>query len=96
MQKWILHHSLRLVHGPGEEVPYGMDEVIVLAVLRDGRAYVKSFVEHYRSLGAKHLVFLDNGSTCGAAPSCAAPTTPSLYHLAGLAGSPAARASGHT
>lgn len=64
VQKWILHHSLRLVHGPGE-VPYAMDEVIVLAVLRDGRAYVKSFVEHYRSLGAKHLVFLDNGSTDG-------------------------------
>lgn len=64
VQKWILHHSLRLVHGPGE-VPYGMDEVIVLSVLRDGRAYVKSFVEHYRSLGAKHLVFLDNGSTDG-------------------------------
>lgn len=64
VQKWILHHSLRLVHGPGE-VPYGMDEVIVLVVVRDGRAYVKSFVEHYRSLGAKHLVFLDNGSTDG-------------------------------
>ena len=64
VQKWILHHSLRLVHGPGE-VSYGMDEVIVLSVLRDGRAYVKSFVEHYQSLGAKHLVFLDNGSTDG-------------------------------
>jgi hypothetical protein len=64
VQKWILHHNLRLVHGPAE-VPYGMDEVVVLAVVRDGRAYVKSFVEHYRSLGAKHLIFLDNGSTDG-------------------------------
>jgi hypothetical protein len=63
-QKWLLHHSLRLVHGPGE-VTYGADEVIVLVVVRDGRPYVKSFVEHYRSLGAKHLVFLDNGSTDG-------------------------------
>ena len=63
-QKWLLHHSLRLVHGPGE-VSYGTDEVIVLVVVRDGRPYVKSFVEHYRSLGAKHLVFLDNGSTDG-------------------------------
>ena len=64
VQKWMVHHSLRLVHGPGE-VSYGIDEVIVLVVVRDGRAYVKSFVEHYRSLGAKHLVFLDNGSTDG-------------------------------
>lgn len=55
---------MRLVHGPGE-VSYGPDEVIVLAVVRDGRPYVKSFVDHYRSLGAKHLVFLDNGSTDG-------------------------------
>jgi hypothetical protein len=63
-QKWLLHHSLRLAHGPAE-VARGTDEVVVLVVVRDGRAYVKSFVEHYRSLGAKHLVFLDNGSTDG-------------------------------
>ncbi len=64
VQKWLLHHSLRLVHGPGE-VACGPDEVIVLVVVRDGRSFVKSFVEHYRSLGAKHLIFLDNGSTDG-------------------------------
>ena len=62
VQKWLLHHSLRLVHGPGE-VACGPDEVIVL-VVRDGRPFVRSFVEHYRSL-AKHLIFLDNGSTDG-------------------------------
>ena len=64
VQKWLLHHSLQLVYGPGE-IAYGTDEVIVLVVVRDGRPFVKSFVEHYRSLGAKHLVFLDNGSTDG-------------------------------
>ena len=48
------------MHGPGE-VTYGTDEVIVLVVVRDGRPYVRSFVEHYRSLGAKHPVSLDNG-----------------------------------
>ena len=42
-QKWLLHHSLRLVHGPGE-VAYGTDEVIVLVVVRDGRPFVGSFV----------------------------------------------------
>ncbi len=63
-QKWLLHHSLRLVRGPGE-VTYGMDEVIVLVVVRGGRPFVRFFLEHYRSLGAKHLIFLDNGSTDG-------------------------------
>src|SRR5919107_4960035 len=44
---------------------YEPDELVVVCLVRDGRPYVKSFVEHYRSLGAKHQVFLDNGSTDG-------------------------------
>src|SRR5215211_2755457 len=60
----ILHSSIEHLHGP-EEVPYGEDELVVVCLVRDGRPYVKSFVEHYRSLGAKHLFFLDNGSTDG-------------------------------
>jgi Glycosyl transferase family 2 len=34
-------------------------------LVRDGRPYVRSFVEHYSSMGVKHLIFLDNGSTDG-------------------------------
>ena len=64
VQKWLLHHGTELLHGPAE-VGYERDELIVLCLLRDGRHYVKPFVEHYLSLGAKHLVFLDNGSTDG-------------------------------
>src|SRR5918995_876118 len=60
----ILHSSLEHLHGP-EEVPYGGDELVVVCLVRDSRPYVKSFVEHYRSLGAKHLFFLDNNSTDG-------------------------------
>ncbi len=59
-----LESQIRHVHGP-EEVAYGMDELIVLCLVRDGRPYVRSFVEHYSSMGVKHLVFLDNGSTDG-------------------------------
>jgi hypothetical protein len=36
-----------------------------VCLVRDGRPYVKSFVEHYLSLGVKHIFFLDNGSTDG-------------------------------
>src|SRR5919112_1379076 len=60
----ILHSSIEHLHGP-EEVPYGEDELVVVCLVRDSRPYVKSFVEHYRSLGAKHLFFLDNNSTDG-------------------------------
>src|SRR5215213_9629825 len=64
MTEQALRSSIEHLHGP-EEVAYEPDELVVVCLVRDGRPYVKSFVEHYRSLGAKHLFFLDNGSTAG-------------------------------
>src|SRR5215216_390626 len=64
MSEQVLRSSIEHLHGP-EEVDYERDELVVVCLVRDGRPYVKSFVEHYRSLGAKHLFFLDNGSTDG-------------------------------
>jgi Glycosyl transferase family 2 len=61
----MLHSSIEHLHGP-EDVPYvGNDELVVLCLVRDGRPWVKSFVEHYFSLGVQHMVFLDNGSSDG-------------------------------
>src|SRR5215213_7159476 len=62
--KEIVHHSVEHLHGP-EEVPYAEDELVVVCLVRDGRPYVKCFVEHYFALGVKHLFFLDNGSADG-------------------------------
>lgn len=62
----VVHPTLTHVCGP-EEVTYGPEELVVLCLVRDGRPYVRSFVEHYFALGVKHLVFLDNGSTDGTA-----------------------------
>jgi glycosyl transferase family 2 len=59
-----VHTTVEHLYGP-EEVSYGVDELIVLCLVRDGRSYLRSFVEHYSSMGVKHLVFLDNGSTDG-------------------------------
>src|SRR5215217_2340120 len=64
MTEQVLHSSIEHLHGP-EEVDYEPDELVVVCLVRDGRPYVNSFVEHYRSLGVKHLFFLDNGSTDG-------------------------------
>ena len=50
------------LHGP-EEIRYKDDEFVVVCVVRDGEPWVRSFVEHYLSMGARHLVFLDNNST---------------------------------
>src|SRR5919107_1851900 len=64
MTEQVLRSSIEHLHGP-EEVAYREAELVVVCLVRDGRPYVKSFVEHYRSLGAKHLFFLDNNSTDG-------------------------------
>jgi hypothetical protein len=58
----ILRLRLRHVHGP-KTIAYGMDELLVLCVVRNGALHVKSFLEHHFALGATHIVLLDNGST---------------------------------
>jgi len=59
-----LESQIKHLHGP-EEVTYAPDELVVVCLVRDGRPYLRSFLEHYFSLGVKHIVFLDNGSTDG-------------------------------
>lgn len=49
------------VYGP-EVVPYQDDELIVVCLVRDGQPWIEAFIEHYVLLGARHIVFLDNGS----------------------------------
>jgi hypothetical protein len=57
-----MHSSVEHVHGP-EEMEYGPDELVVVSLVREGEHYVRDFVDHHLSMGAKHVVFLDNGST---------------------------------
>jgi len=64
MTEQVLRSSIEHLHGP-EEVDYEPDELVVVCLVRDGRPYVKSFVEHYFALGVRHLFFLDNNSTDG-------------------------------
>jgi hypothetical protein len=48
------------------------DELIVVCLVRNGAAYVPEFLRHYRELGAKHIVFLDNGSADETVPMASA------------------------
>ncbi len=54
--------TVQLVHGPAN-VDCERDEMVVLCLVRDGAMWIRSFVDHYLTLGARHIVFLDNGST---------------------------------
>lgn len=55
---------VRHVSGP-RRIEAGPDELVVVCLVRDGAAYLTEFLAHYRALGARHVVFLDNGSTDG-------------------------------
>jgi hypothetical protein len=57
----LMHSSVEHLHGPAE-IPYGENELVVLCLIRNGESLVRAFIEHHVSLGAKHIVFLDNGS----------------------------------
>ena len=63
-EEQLVHRSVEHLHGP-EEVSYKEDELVVVCLVRDAGPLVKPFVEHYFSLGVKHVAFLDNGSTDG-------------------------------
>lgn len=60
----FLRATVRHLHGP-RKMAYGMNELIVLCVVRNGALHVKSFLEHYLALGVRHIVLLDNDSTDG-------------------------------
>src|SRR5215218_222510 len=64
MREQIPPNSIEHLYGP-EEVPYEEDELVLVCLVRNGRPYIKSFVEHHASMGIKHMFFLDNGSTDG-------------------------------
>jgi len=58
---WRVHLSVKHLHGP-KKIAYGPDELVVVCIVRNGRPYIKAFIDHHLSLGFKHIVFLDNGS----------------------------------
>ena len=46
-----------------KKIDYYPDEFIVLCLVRNSELHIKPFIEHYLSLGFKHIIFLDNKST---------------------------------
>lgn len=53
--------SLRHLHGPSQ-LHSAPDEVVLIALVRDGSYYLDAFFDYYRALGIRHFVFIDNGS----------------------------------
>jgi hypothetical protein len=56
----------RITHLAGPlDLQGGRDDAVLICVVQDGALYIPSFLEHYRSLGIRHFVFLDNHSSDG-------------------------------
>ncbi len=64
MRRALLLARIQHVQGP-TRIDYAMNELVVACVFRNGYLHIASFLDHYRSLGVKHFVFIDNGSTDG-------------------------------
>lgn len=56
MTAQVCGFDLEHLHGP-EEVSYAEDELVVVCLVRDGLPWVRSFVEHYFSLGSSTSSF---------------------------------------
>lgn len=69
MTEQIAGFDVEHLYGP-EEISYTETELVVICLVRNGLPWVRSFVEHYLSLGIKHVVFLDNDSTDGTVDAC--------------------------
>jgi Glycosyl transferase family 2 len=69
MTEQIAGFDVEHLHGP-VEISCTENELIVLCTVSNGLPWVKSFVEHYFSLGVKHIVLLDNDSTDGTVEAC--------------------------
>ncbi len=63
-RRTILRLSVRHVHGP-TRIPYGLDDVLAISVVRNGELHVRTFLDHHFALGVKHIVLLLNDSTDG-------------------------------
>jgi glycosyltransferase involved in cell wall biosynthesis len=65
-QEWfervVLPLDVRHVAGP-RRVRCGTNEMLVVCLLRDAEYHIRPFIEHYQTLGVRHIVLLDNGST---------------------------------
>lgn len=62
LRRHLLPRRVKHIHGPAE-ISYDLNELLVISVVRNGELYINSFMDHYRAMGVKHFVFLDNGST---------------------------------
>jgi Glycosyl transferase family 2 len=61
LERVLLPLDVRHLRGP-RRISYGDDELLVVCLARNAAPHIRTFLEHYVRLGARHVVLLDNGS----------------------------------
>lgn len=56
-----LGRGIKHVHGP-TNFQVGAQDLTVLCLVRNGAAHLPTFLRYYKSLGVRHIIFIDNGS----------------------------------
>jgi hypothetical protein len=56
-----LSKQIKHVYG-SEKIDCNADEFIVICLVKNGALYIEQFIEHYLSLWAKQIFFIDNNS----------------------------------
>jgi hypothetical protein len=62
VRRRILPFRVEHISGP-PAVKAAFDDLVAACVIRNGAPHIQSFLDHHRSLGISHFVFLENGST---------------------------------
>ncbi len=64
VRQFTFPSRVQWLSGP-RRISASAEEFVVVCLVRNGAIYLPEFLRHYRELGAKHIVLLDNGSTDG-------------------------------
>lgn len=54
--------KFKTLHGPST-LNISNDQFVVVCMVKDGEYFIETFIQYYLKFGAKHIVFIDNGST---------------------------------
>lgn len=58
----VVQRGSRVIHGP-KRIDLAEDEVAVVGMMRDAAYFIGPFIAHHQSLGVRHIVIVDNGSS---------------------------------
>ena len=63
----VFTDEIRYVCGK-RTIKYNRDELAVVCLVRNGSEYLNAFFSHYRLMGIRHFIFVDNGSADSTVP----------------------------